>query len=390
MKFSSAIFAVLTVVASAATTPAVTKELTQGRTPSLKGELTADSPLGNRLLSKARRLDEDNAVDYSWVSGYSLKFLGCFHVSQWNADADDEEDVRVMTKRLVRFRLCPTDTCSGEEGVGCDSGYGDYVLDMGTYTEAYLEAKEEAQQNACEQVKDNCGCDGDDNDDEEACENQCFADAGMDYCIRDEDTLEARDYVECAQYEVPEGDDDNRRRRLEDGEDEDEDLYYVGPYCASQGGSIHLGLFTDDTCSEYADDYYGASTFKDLSGYSLPYSKKSLVSTQCLSCMAQKEDNDDDAQQDDEASESCATVYEYAGKCESYLSTDYPNEAACSFMEGIKVIKKDGTVNVEVPGASKTASTFIGIFGVCFFMLGSYVYYLKSRLSSSKAGLSES
>jgi len=292
--------------------------------------------------------------------------------------------------------MCPTDTCSGEQGTGCDSGYGDYVLDMSTYTEAYLEAKQEAQENACDQAKDNCACDGDDNDDEEACENQCYSDAGMSYCVRDEDELEVRDYMECAQYEIPEADDDNRRRRLEDGdgeeeqEEEEEVLYYIGPYCANQGGSIHLGFFTDDTCSEYADDNAGASTFATLSGSSLPYSKKSLVSKECLSCMANKEDNDDDAEQADEASEVCEQLYQGAGKCESYLSTDYPNEAACSFMEGIKVIKTDGTVNIGAPGASKAASSFIGIFGVSFFFLGAYVYYLKSMLSSSKVGLAES
>lgn len=387
MKFSSTIFAFLAVAASAAERPA----FTQGRTPSMKGELTADSPLGSKLMSKARRLDEENAVDYSWISGYSLKFLGCFHVSQWNNDAEDEEDVRIMTKRLVRFRLCPTDTCSAEQGAGCDSGYGDYVLDMSTYTQAYLEAKEEAQQNACEQYKENCACDGDDNDDEEACENECFSNAGMDYCVRDEDAIEVRDYMECAQYEIPEADDDNRRRRLEDGEEEEEAAYYIGPYCANQGGSIHLGFFTDDTCSEYADDNAGASTYYSLSGSSLPYSKKSLVSKECMTCLASKEENDDDAEeQEDETNEACEQVYQAAGKCESYLSTDYPNEAACSFMEGIKVIKKDGTVNIEAPGASKAASSFIGIFGVSFCLLGAYVYYLKSKLASSKVGLADS
>merc|ERR1719232_942647 len=213
----------------------------------------------------------------------------------------------------------------------------------------------------------------------------------MNYCIRDENALEVKDYTDCAQYELPDGDDDERRRRLEDGEgDDDEDAYYIGPYCANQGGSIHLGFFTDDTCSEYADDYAGASTFADLSGYSLPYSKKSLVSTECMTCMANKDENDDDAQQEDEANEACETVYQYAGKCESYLSTDYPNEAACTFMEGIKVIKGDGTVNVGAPGPSKAASSFIGIFGVSFFFLAAYVYYLKSMLASSKVGLADS
>jgi hypothetical protein len=35
---------------------------------------------------------------------------------------DGEEDVRIATKRLVKFRLCPTDMCDNNKG--CNSGYG--------------------------------------------------------------------------------------------------------------------------------------------------------------------------------------------------------------------------------------------------------------------------
>ena len=37
-------------------------------------DVKADSKVGNRLLSKARRLDGDNEEAMSWVAGYSLKF----------------------------------------------------------------------------------------------------------------------------------------------------------------------------------------------------------------------------------------------------------------------------------------------------------------------------
>jgi hypothetical protein len=63
--------------------------------PLAKSGLAADSNLGMRLLSKSRMLEEnendaednnaeneDQQVDTTWVSGYSLKFLGCHHIRQ--------------------------------------------------------------------------------------------------------------------------------------------------------------------------------------------------------------------------------------------------------------------------------------------------------------------
>jgi hypothetical protein len=51
--------------------------------------IAADSPLGMRLLSESRSLENNNYDPYShtWVSGYSIKFDGCHHISQWNDEA---------------------------------------------------------------------------------------------------------------------------------------------------------------------------------------------------------------------------------------------------------------------------------------------------------------
>jgi len=363
-------------------------KMKNGKTKSISGELTADSKLGNKLLSKARRLDEDEEVDYSWVTGMSLKFQGCFHVSQWNAEADGEEDVRIMTKRLVRFRLCPTDTCTSENAGGCDSGYGDYIVDMNTYVQSYSEAKREAEEEACKNLEENvCDCEEGDDDawDEEVCMQDCYAENNMGYCYREEDAFEPNEYMECAQFEVPE-DDDAGRRRLDE---EEEVQYFIGPYCGNQGGDVYFGMFTDETCSEYADSEAGAYTYKQLVGSSLPYSSKSLVGSECLSCL-QENDEDDDDDGEDETTEMCEMMYQSAGKCESSLSIDYPNENACTFMEGIKIIRKSGVVSTDEPTPSKTASAFIGVFAVSFCLLGAYVYYLKTKLDQSKINLADS
>jgi len=97
-------------------------------------EISVQSALGRNLLSKARRIgedednnnDEDNQWYYDWVAGYSVKFQGCHQVKQWNMNADDESDIKIATKRLIRFRLCPSSSCSANKAAGCSKAYGDY------------------------------------------------------------------------------------------------------------------------------------------------------------------------------------------------------------------------------------------------------------------------
>jgi len=353
--------------------------------------LTVDpsTKAASNLLSKARRLDGGDAADDSFLTSYSVKFQGCHHISQWNDEAgDDADEVRIETKRLVRFRLCDSSVCSASLGVGCKSGYGDYLVDMNEFMTYFLENKQEVEQQACESYEEsNCAyCETDDDAvDAEECKYECFSSAGMSYCIDDEDAFDPQDYLECAQYEAPAAD-DGYYRKLEDGNDG----YFIGPFCADQGGEILLGLFTDDTCTEFADEYGGKATYESLSGESLPYSSKSLVDTDCYSCQEAKENDDDQYYEAPEAKEFCATLYEESGKCETYFdAVAYPNENACNYMEGIKMTTTNGIILTGAGGKNKVASAFIGIFAVSFILLGSYVYYLKTKLDRVRINLSD-
>jgi len=353
--------------------------------------MKANSKAGKGLIGNARRLDQgDDAaeVDMSWAMDYSIKFQGCHHVSQYNAEAGDD-GVMIETQRLIRFRLCPANTCSDSSGYGCSSGYGDYIVDMDTYVESYLENKEQIQEATCEAAEENCGCEnnGDDAYDEEACLNTCFANQGLSYCIEDEDGFELNDYLACAQYNPPEAQ-NQYYRKLEEAAEEAE--YYLGPYCADQGGEIHLGLFTDDTCTNFADDYgYGGkTTFEKISyGKSLPYSSKSIVDSDCYSCKEEPEYYDQYDQ--GELKEFCEQTYEVAGKCETKLGSDYPNESACTYLEGIKMTRKNGIIISGAGSKNKVASAFIGIFACSFILLGAYVYYLKTKLDRGTINLSD-
>jgi len=347
--------------------------------------IPADSKAGLGLLSKSRRVDEDAEVDVTWVAGFDIKFQGCHHVSQWNEEVEDEDDVRIETKRLIRFRLCPTGSCSSESGGGCKEGYGDYIVDMNTYVESFLEMKGEYEEQVCEAyIENNCACEdnGDDQYDEEACESNCLYEANMSYCINVEGELEVNEYLECGQFE-PENNDD-AGRRLDEAE---EIMYYLGPYCANQGGDIHLGLFTDETCTDFADDLgYGAkTTYATITGgLTLPYSSKTLVDSNCWSCTQQ--DDNEYYNQYPETSEFCDTVYTVAGKCEENLYYG-SNEASCTYLEGIKMTRKNGIIISGSGSKNKVAAAFIGIFAVSFLLLGSYVYYLKSKLDRGRVHL---
>jgi len=364
--------------------------MSETKSVELPSSLKANSRMGKKILSQARKLEQDDEeVDLSWVVDYSIKFQGCHHITQWNGDADGDEDVRIATKRLVRFRLCPTASCDGSSSSGCSSGYGEYIIDMNTYLMAYMEDKEELEEWTCENYENNiCACDDDDGRDdgwdEDECLNDCYYKYGLDYCVEEEEddaageAFELEEYIECGNFEAGDG----GRRKLE----EDEVEYFIGPYCSSQGGKIYLGMFTDESCSIFADDYAGTSTYKDFVGESLPYSSQSIVGMECVTCKPLEDADEDNNGNDDgevEIKETCEQLWQTAGKCEKNLNAvDDPNKNACNYMEGIKVVRKDGVV--EVKAGSKSTAAFIGVFGVSSVLLAGYVYYLSTKLGTSK------
>lgn len=393
MKF---LVALLSIASAMAAKPMHSKKMHQ-----LKN-VKADSKMGNSLLSKARKLDEDEEADYTWIAGYSIKFQGCHEVSQWNSDEDkDDEDVRIVNKGLIRFRLCPTESCSATDAGGCGSGYGDYIIDMNTYLESYFEAVEDYNEWKCqylEEMQCNCGDDdgkGDDFD-EEMCLYDCFVAEGVESICADnnpynddeeeeEEAFELREYMECGKWEMQ---NDDRRRKLDE---EEEVEYFMGPYCSKQGGAIFLGLFTDEDCSVPADDYYGKVTYEELAGEEMPYSSESVVGMDCVSCKEPEDGNEDgdDEEDADAVIEMCEQIYQMSGKCESSMGVTEPNNNACTYMEGIKIMRKDGVVEMKAGGANKAASVFIGLFVVAFVLLAAYVYYLRTKLDRASINLSE-
>jgi len=324
-------------------------------------EIKADTKLGQGILSKARKLEGNDEQDTTWIANMSLKFQGCHHISQWNPEADGQDDVRIESKRLAKFRLCPSNTCNSGSARGCSKGYGDYIVDLDDFLATYLQNKE----GECENYKENsCNCGN--ADDADYCAQTCFKKAGMSHCYQAGDGFELNNYLECAQY----GD------------------YYVGTYCASQGGSVLLGMFTDDACTNFADNNGGKSTYYSVAGSALPFSDESIVDTSCYSCKDTSNGNNYGYY---ETKEVCSNVYEVSGKCESALSSTVSsiNTNACSYISGIKTSGSSGVINSGARRGNKVANGFIGVFAVGFVLLGSYTYYLKTKLDRAKINLSD-
>ena len=192
---------------------------------------------------------------------------------------DNENYSKIYTQRLVRFRLCPVDECVNSHKNGCKNGYGDYVVDMSTFLQAFLPAREKDRENICTNAAYECNCgDGDgegDNDGSEyKCKLACFQRRNLGFCIdylkkeRYEDNY-GRDkfgvYLDDFSGECEElgGEGDDRRKLNEDENDEQEEdneneneennnnynrwnNLFMGPYCSDDGERILVGVFKNN------------------------------------------------------------------------------------------------------------------------------------------------
>eukprot|EP00587_Corethron_hystrix_P003893 CAMPEP_0113317232 /NCGR_PEP_ID=MMETSP0010_2-20120614/12216_1 /TAXON_ID=216773 ORGANISM="Corethron hystrix, Strain 308" /NCGR_SAMPLE_ID=MMETSP0010_2 /ASSEMBLY_ACC=CAM_ASM_000155 /LENGTH=434 /DNA_ID=CAMNT_0000174159 /DNA_START=41 /DNA_END=1345 /DNA_ORIENTATION=+ /assembly_acc=CAM_ASM_000155 len=402
------------------------------------GSIKADSGLGMKILARARRVEDadssysyyDTNIDYSYIAGYSLKFQGCHSVSMWNGNDQNQNErklqdysakVFISSKPLVEFRLCPTTSCSDSNSKGCASGYGDYVVDLNQYLEAYLENKQEVEAKLCDDVYsyDKCGCQNGNADDMDACLYNCYMSFGYDFCLENGDqetnnymngeyytneynsvSMDIMDYIECTSFDFTEVNQNINRYSNSYNPTMWYDVYnqaieyYVGPTCTSQGGDVRLGVFTDASCTVKSP-----YSFNTLSGgYKLPYSDQPLIGSECVKCKYEEYEYnngngngyyDNGDVNTDQVSDFCRAAYSMSGKCEKKMNIYYPNVNGCSYIAGLKLTKEDGIIRTSSTRTSKIASGVITLLISVSSILGMYVYYLQSKLSGPKINLNE-
>lgn len=347
----------------------------------LDNEFRADSKAAQDLMASSRLL-EDYGMSTDFLSQYSIKFQNCHQVSQWNSEYLNSDKTKIKVKRLVRFRMCPISGCHNNKASGCSSKYGDFIVDINTFVYYYLLAKKQQDIYTCKSYQYQCAdkCYDDDN---EGCEQKCYSQYGVsDVCDEENDDgnyddgnndddgsnsggeVDPVDYAQCAAYDG-----------FGNGN------YYIGPYCAEESSNIHLGVFSDDSCTTFSscDD----SCFYEQMGFALPYSDESLVSTDCVSCS----DGLANSIYYTAPLEACESLYSDSGKCETKMDIDVANESACSYIEGMKFIREDGVISSTVR-KSKIAAMTIGLSSVCAVLLGFYVHVLHTKLSRARFNLS--
>merc|ERR1711865_708020 len=297
MLFRSTVFAALAACAFAASFPrkAALRKPEDAMIPNFN--IATDSTIGKRLLSKARRLENNNNnndQEADWLAGYSIKYESCASLIQVREEGGGDDEGILYNQNLVKFIICPG-TGNGQGNCNdCGSGVAQYVVNMMEFVQAYTEMKQEEQEQACEMIAEYCYCDN--ANDDEVCENQCYADAGMDGCIEYEgqEEFEIDGYLECQEMEG--GNDNNNNNNgnynsnSNGGGVDMYRQYWIGPVCSpSDGQSICLAAFYDAGCTSYA----GTGVYEAFNyGYALPYESEPIVAlNDCISCLQVDQDN---------------------------------------------------------------------------------------------------
>jgi hypothetical protein len=305
----------------------------------------------------------------------------------------------VQLKRLVRFRLCPTDTCQNRKDVGCNYRYGDYVVSLETFVSIYYEHKKQLDETMCEQyLQGSCDCSGEGNQEAEKeedfdanqCIYDCYAKAGLaNLCMGDsgydgQSYFDAEQYMQCTELQWPNNsNNDNNANAEQQGMG-----LYIGPYCTNQGRSISLGMFTDADCTELVDNSKGRTTFKSLTGMTLPYSNENIVTMDCLSCVEKSSDNNNESSKNTNVAEMCQQVYSTAGKCEKNIPegiVSNRDSKACTYITSIQKMGQYGIVGNTNSGPGAGITFFIVLLVTILLGMVMYVHYLRTRLIATEA-----
>lgn len=319
MKLSTAF---VTLMSMAATTVAATKSAT-----TISGKKTISGKAAQKLVR--RRLDdaeEEQEEEFAFLGNYNLKLVGCqSSLSEPIVSEDGEYEYAA-----VLVRLCPASDCASDTDAGCKDGYGDMLVGMQTFVEAYFEEQEDDE--------------NDGNDDK---------------------NFEVDKFAKCEEYNPDEynnGDDDANQGAWENY------AFYVGPTCTEDELGLKLELFTDETCQTVSE-----TSFETISnGWVLPYSTGGLVSTYCSSCSQYNDDGEA------EIRELCEQSYENAAlKCETNMeiySYYGQNTGGCETIEAMFPAKKSANGG-KIFG-------YIVLAGVVMGLVGYIVWWRKKKATS--------
>ena len=292
-------------------------------------------PTKNSQIRQLEGDDNNNANQVHLTGGYSLKFEKCQFIKSYSQDlAEEGAGTFLATDRFVIFRLCPSGSCKN-----CNSNYEEYMVDMESYLGYTVKYRQDKQDEMCETCQETCNYQGDDNAGDDAaaqnddqnnqeedngdeerklayysssvncdtCSYACLMIEGME----DNNYLDATNFINC--------------HELENGGDDGTSIY-AGPICASQGSKIKIGVFTDEDCmfldsSKDVEDYLADGDGNQMK-LSHALLKTTYDSSDCISCLAEAEGDDDAAAA--ETKEVCEELYQDSAPAPA------PTSSSCS------------------------------------------------------------
>jgi hypothetical protein len=305
------IFLTTTVTMKLSTLAALSASAASASAMSLSGKAS------QKVVNAARRVEQNAAVDYTFLANYTVKMIGC--KSGLEEPIIDEEGN--YEYEAVLLRLCPIESgCDSDSKYGCSSSYGEMMVGISTFIEAYFEDQ-----------RDNMNWD---------------------------DNFQVDKYAECEEY------------KPEDRDTWENYQFFIGPTCTEDGSSIRLAVFEDEVCTVFSE-----FTFEAISeGWTLPFGDGGLVSTSCNDCM---EYND---RGEYELRDMCMRPYENAVyKCEEgmeYYSYFGQNVEGCDAIESaFPMPKSSKSGGGKIFGWVVLAIVVVGLIG--------YVVWWRKKKSSS-------
>jgi hypothetical protein len=275
----------------------------------------------SRKLNDQAEEEEENA----YLGKYNLKLVGC-KAGETVTNAENGE----TEYSAAIFRLCPTESgCS--DTTGCSSGYGDYVIGLTTFVEAYFEDQ-----------RDNMQWD---------------------------DAFQVDKYAKCEQYKVEGGDGDNQYADMQ---------FYIGPTCTSDSKDVRLAVFEDETCT-----YESETAFESLSnGWSLPFSEGGLVSTSCIDCVDYNDNGEAEIREFcEELTTNAASACEE--KMESF-SANGQNSEGCDYIKELMPVQQKSSSKGK---GGKIFGWFVFV-AVVIGLAGYIVWWRKKKQAATSNGLS--
>lgn len=325
----------------------------------------------NMIKSMFRNKDNDEmysnqntTYDVYSLNDFSMKYAGCSSVGGLT-------DGSLTANNLIKYRLCPTESCQDNSWEGCNTEYGDYVMDLQAFLTIQSDVREEEVKLLC-QYCESCyyfnsyfcsdvdtyeeDYNGGDNSccvhTEECmtynklCENEemGYDDEGDDdkygqyHDVPDYDELFECKEVDLADFDYQsqylaqqsansgQENDDNQNNQNDYGYDGD-GVGYLGVHC--NGDDIEIGLFLDEDCTVlYQDDTDQQQlNFTQLAeeDFSSEDIEEFYIADTCVMCGGDDYNTktqwwyieEDRGEYDDEdtVNEMCTEMYEASAKC---------------------------------------------------------------------------